>query len=143
MLFFNSTISLIESLRRRGDPRIGLPWDVFHAEGLEFWDKVNFLKGGLIYSEMLSTVSPSYAGRFGPRTRAPDWKGFLGSVLTTLLGFSTVSIPTCGIRLETKLCGLPTTPTIWAVKPQTNVVFRKSLDSKFRRLRRSWGWWAD
>ncbi|RJS16588.1 glycogen synthase GlgA [Corallococcus sp. H22C18031201] len=41
---------------------LGLPWDVFTAEnGLEFHDTVNFLKAGLVYSDALTTVSPTYA----------------------------------------------------------------------------------
>jgi starch synthase len=41
---------------------LGLPWELFVAEGgLEFHDAVNFLKGGLVYSDALTTVSPTYA----------------------------------------------------------------------------------
>lgn len=41
---------------------LGLPWDLFTAEGgLEFYDTLNFLKGGLVFSDALTTVSPTYA----------------------------------------------------------------------------------
>lgn len=41
---------------------LGLPWDLFTAHGgLEFYDKVNFLKAGLGFSDALTTVSPTYA----------------------------------------------------------------------------------
>jgi len=40
---------------------LGLPWDVFHARGLEFYDQVNFMKAGLAFADALSTVSPTYA----------------------------------------------------------------------------------
>lgn len=40
---------------------LGLPWDLFTPEGLEFYDAVNFLKSGLVYSDALTTVSPTYA----------------------------------------------------------------------------------
>lgn len=40
---------------------LGLPWDLFVAGGLEFYDQVNFLKAGLSHSHALTTVSPSYA----------------------------------------------------------------------------------
>ncbi|NLJ25644.1 MAG: glycogen synthase GlgA [Firmicutes bacterium] len=33
----------------------------FKPEGLEFYDNVNFLKAGLVYSDALTTVSPTYA----------------------------------------------------------------------------------
>jgi starch synthase len=40
----------------------GLPRDdFFHLEGLEFWGKVSLLKAGIMYSEAITTVSPSYA----------------------------------------------------------------------------------
>jgi starch synthase len=34
---------------------------VFHPGGLEFFGNVNFLKGGLVFSDYLTTVSPTYA----------------------------------------------------------------------------------
>lgn len=42
-------------------PEIGLSWDIFNPEGIEFWGKVNFLKCGILYSDMITTVSPRYA----------------------------------------------------------------------------------
>ncbi|MDO7904887.1 glycogen synthase GlgA [Paenibacillus sp. JX-17] len=33
----------------------------FTYEGVEYYDKVNFLKGGLVYSDHVTTVSPTYA----------------------------------------------------------------------------------
>jgi starch synthase len=41
--------------------RVGLPSTVFHPEGLEFYGSVNLLKGGLVYSDYLTTVSKKYA----------------------------------------------------------------------------------
>ncbi|MCP3103604.1 glycogen synthase GlgA [Myxococcus sp. K15C18031901] len=41
---------------------LGLPWDLFTADGgLEFYDTVNLLKGGLVFSDAITTVSPTYA----------------------------------------------------------------------------------
>jgi starch synthase len=42
-------------------PLLTLPWDVFTPDRIEFWNQVNFLKGGIIYSDTIATVSPSYA----------------------------------------------------------------------------------
>jgi len=42
-------------------PRLGLPDALFHIDGLEFYGRLNFLKGGLVSAERLTTVSPSYA----------------------------------------------------------------------------------
>ncbi|MBV9565230.1 MAG: glycogen synthase GlgA [Bradyrhizobium sp.] len=45
-----------ESLRR-----IGAPETSFHIDGLEFYDKLSFLKGGIVYASHLTTVSSTYA----------------------------------------------------------------------------------
>jgi starch synthase len=41
--------------------QIGLPETLFRLEAMEFYGKVNFLKGGLVYSDYLTTVSRKYA----------------------------------------------------------------------------------
>jgi starch synthase len=42
-------------------PLLGLPPHLFSMEWLEFWGKVNFLKGGIIFADQITTVSPTYA----------------------------------------------------------------------------------
>ncbi len=42
-------------------PMTGLGWDVFTPAGIEFYGKINFLKGGLVFSDLLTTVSRTYA----------------------------------------------------------------------------------
>ncbi len=53
-------------------PEIGLPWSLFTFEALEWYGKLNFLKGGLTHADMATTVSPAHsrelrtaAGGFG------------------------------------------------------------------------------
>lgn len=41
--------------------KFGLPWYIFTPQGIEFYGKVNLLKGGIIYSDLVTTVSPTYA----------------------------------------------------------------------------------
>lgn len=41
-------------------PTLGLDWSLFRMESLEFFQKVSFLKGGLVFSDILNTVSPTY-----------------------------------------------------------------------------------
>jgi starch synthase len=41
--------------------RIGAPETSFHIDGVEFYDKLSFLKGGLVYASHLTTVSANYA----------------------------------------------------------------------------------
>jgi starch synthase len=71
--------------------RAGIPSGVFHPAGIEFFGNVNFLKGGLVYSDYLTTVSRKYAeeiqtSEFGfglegvVRTRADRLTGILNGV---------------------------------------------------------------
>jgi starch synthase len=41
--------------------KIGLPASLFRVEAMEFFGDVNFLKGGLVFSDYLTTVSRRYA----------------------------------------------------------------------------------
>ncbi|MCK5540757.1 MAG: glycogen/starch synthase, partial [Deltaproteobacteria bacterium] len=42
-------------------PMTGLDWQEFTFERLEFFDRLNLLKGGLVYADALSTVSQAYS----------------------------------------------------------------------------------
>lgn len=42
-------------------PMINVPLGYFNLESLEFYGKVNFLKGGILFADYLTTVSPTYA----------------------------------------------------------------------------------
>jgi starch synthase len=39
---------------------IGLPWEVFHVQGMEYWGQISYLKAGINFSERITTVSPGY-----------------------------------------------------------------------------------
>jgi starch synthase len=43
-------------------PQIGLPWELYNWRQLEWYGKVNFLKGGLAFADFVTTVSPTQAG---------------------------------------------------------------------------------
>jgi starch synthase len=71
--------------------RLLLPWEIFTMDKVEQFDTFNFLKGGLVYSDMLTTVSRKYAEEiqtpeFGEkldatlRGRAADLRGILNGV---------------------------------------------------------------
>lgn len=70
---------------------LGLPWELFTPDGLEFYDGVNFLKAGILFADALTTVSPKYAREiqtpelgFGldsdVRRRSADLRGILNGV---------------------------------------------------------------
>ena len=42
-------------------PLLGVGWDYFTPEGIEFWGKINFLKAGIVYADLINTVSAKYA----------------------------------------------------------------------------------
>ncbi len=71
--------------------RLGLPASGFAIDGYEYWGQISFLKAGLIFSDRLTTVSPTYAKElqtpaFGMgfegilRERAADLTGILNGV---------------------------------------------------------------
>ena len=41
--------------------RLGLPWDWWTSEGVEFYGELSMLKAGLAYADAITTVSPTYA----------------------------------------------------------------------------------
>jgi starch synthase len=41
--------------------RLGLPPELFNMHQLEFWGQLNPFKGGLVFADAISTVSPTYA----------------------------------------------------------------------------------
>ena len=41
--------------------KLVLDWGLFDISGLEFYNQVNLLKGGIIFSDFINTVSPTYA----------------------------------------------------------------------------------
>ncbi|MDD4278348.1 glycogen synthase GlgA [Candidatus Sumerlaeota bacterium] len=43
------------------NPEIEVGPEVFHLHGLEFYGDLNLLKGGIMYADRVSTVSPTYA----------------------------------------------------------------------------------
>lgn len=41
--------------------RLGLPPECYKPEGIEYYQKIGFLKAGLFYADQITTVSPTYA----------------------------------------------------------------------------------
>lgn len=97
--FFSKTASVftIHNLGYQGifNPRYikfaGLPSYLFNIDGLEFYGQMNFLKGGILFSDVVTTVSPTYAQeiqteQFGEkldgvlRLKAEDLYGILNGI---------------------------------------------------------------
>jgi starch synthase len=72
-------------------PRLGLGWDLMRVDAMEFWGRVSYLKAGVVFSRLITTVSPTYAQEiqtpelgFGfdgiLRARADDLVGILNGI---------------------------------------------------------------
>jgi starch synthase len=42
-------------------PRLGFGWDLMRIDALEYWGRISYLKSGLMFSDVITTVSPRYA----------------------------------------------------------------------------------
>ena len=42
-------------------PRLGLDWSLFGINGLEYYDQINLLKGGIVFADAITTVSRRYS----------------------------------------------------------------------------------
>src|SRR5262249_13852209 len=41
--------------------RTNLPDDLFHIDGIEYYSQINLMKGGILFADRVTTVSPRYA----------------------------------------------------------------------------------
>ena len=58
--------------------KLGIGWEYFHMEALEFYGMVNLMKGGLVFSDFITTVSPTYSKEI----QAPEFGCRLEGVLS-------------------------------------------------------------
>ncbi len=67
-------------------PMTGIGWEEFRHEKLEFYDQVNYLKAGLVYSDALNTVSERYAQEIQTEEYGHGLQGVLGDREADLYG---------------------------------------------------------
>lgn len=132
-------------------PKLGLPWELFHLEGLEYYDQVNLLKGGLMFAKRLNTVSPTYAQEIQTpeygcgldgvlRKRRADLAGVLNGIDTALwdpAADKALAAPFSAAKPAGKAAakralqaalGLPTDPAVPLVGMITRLAAQKGLD---------------
>ncbi len=63
-----------------------LDWSYFNPKALEFWGKINFLKGGIYFSDAVTTVSPTYAKEILTEKDGFGLHGVLNDVKDRLYG---------------------------------------------------------
>ena len=132
-------------------PKLGVPWDLFHMEGLEYYDQGNLLKGGLVFAARLNTVSPTYAREIQTpeygcgldgvlRKRSHDLTGILNGIDTTAWDPATDKAlaarftaqtlekkALCKRALQTQL-GLPVEAAVPVIGLVTRLAAQKGLD---------------
>src|SRR5262245_32478524 len=67
-------------------PRLGLGWDLMRLDALEYWGRISYLKGGIIFSDVVTTVSPTYAKEIQTTELGFGFDGILREKSHALLG---------------------------------------------------------
>ncbi len=67
-------------------PLLMLPWDLFTISKMEFFGKVNFLKGALVFSDFITTVSRKYSQEIQTAEYGFGLEGVLRSRATSVTG---------------------------------------------------------
>ncbi len=130
---------------------LGLPASLWAFDALEFHGQLSFIKGGLVYADKLTTVSPSYAGEiqtpaFGCgldgllRHRSADLSGILNGIdertwnpskdphLTARYSARRLSAKAGNKQAVQRAFGLPVDPDIPLVGMVGRLVEQKGID---------------
>lgn len=87
-----ATVFTIHNLAYQGTfskdvfPITGLDWSLFNYRQLEFFDQLNFLKAGLVFADVLNTVSEKYAQEIQTPEYGERLEGLLIERRNRLLG---------------------------------------------------------
>jgi starch synthase len=65
---------------------IGDAWNHFNPEGFEFWGNISFLKAGLVYSDIVTTVSKTYSAEIRTSEYGSGLEGVLKKRASDLYG---------------------------------------------------------
>jgi len=67
-------------------PKLGLGRGLFNAEMLEFYDKINLLKGGIVFCDIINTVSTTYSKEIQTKEFGFGLEGVLNKRRDSLFG---------------------------------------------------------
>lgn len=65
---------------------LNIPGQLWNPEGLEFYNMLSFIKGGLVYADRITTVSPTYALEIQTATFGCGLEGLLSNRKDDLIG---------------------------------------------------------
>jgi starch synthase len=67
-------------------PRLGLGWDLMRIGAMEYWGQISFLKAGIVFSHVITTVSPRYAREIQTPEYGFGFEGILRARAADLVG---------------------------------------------------------
>jgi starch synthase len=67
-------------------PKLGLDWSLFNMEMLEFYNQINLLKGGMVFSDIINTVSPTYSKEIQTKEFGYGLEGVLNKRKNSVFG---------------------------------------------------------
>ena len=67
-------------------PHLGLGWDLMRLDAMEYWGRISYLKAGIVFSRVVSTVSPRYAQEIQTPELGFGFDGILRERATDLVG---------------------------------------------------------
>jgi starch synthase len=67
-------------------PRLGLGWEFMRVDALEYWGRISYLKGGIVFSDLVTTVSPTYAQEIQTKELGFGFDGILRQKSDALIG---------------------------------------------------------
>lgn len=67
-------------------PKIGLDRNLFSMDYLEFYGKINILKGGIVFSDLITTVSPTYSKEIQTKKFGSGLEGVLHKCRSSVFG---------------------------------------------------------
>jgi len=66
--------------------RLGLGWELMHVDSLEYWGRISYLKAGIVFSRLITTVSPRYAREIQQPEQGFGFEGILRERAADLVG---------------------------------------------------------
>jgi starch synthase len=67
-------------------PHLGLGWELMRTDAIEYWGRISFLKAGIVFSRLISTVSPRYAQEIQTPELGFGFDGILRARSSDLVG---------------------------------------------------------